>query len=43
MSNYYVWLFAIWAAINLGQCSTSKDNREIIQELREIKMEISKK
>lgn len=41
--TYVIWFFAIWLAINLGQCSQSNDNREIIKELREIKMEMIKK
>lgn len=41
--TYVIWFFAIWLAINLGQCSQSQANQEIIKELREIKMEIIKK
>lgn len=42
-NNYYVWLFAIWSCMFLGQCSQQGANRDIVKELREIKMEIKYK
>jgi hypothetical protein len=41
--TYVIWFFAIWLSLTLGQCSQSQANREIIKELREIKMEMIKK
>jgi len=41
--TYVMWFFAIWMTLQLGQCSQMQANRDIIQELREIKLEMIKK
>lgn len=41
--TYVTWFFALWVTLQLGQCSQKEANQEIINELREIKLEMIKK